>query len=447
MVGRRTRIALAAAVWGVPSMAVAAPNDGYAMSDDAALMGGAVLASGRDVASGWYNPALLTSTRRLRADVSASAYGIRWVRVPRSMQLQGPTEQRNERMRSREFLVVPTAFSLGSEVSDRVSIGFGFFTSRFSEPLMIARTGGRYADAFSAEIRRSDVQRRYHTGPMVGFRVHEDLDLGLALYGTYDKSAISQRVFVEHEGELGRSTLLVDADTTVRSYGMQGALGLRGRLGEWVHAAASVRTPTVVVFQRVEGSDVEIESTTDRAGDTMMDTRFEGFPVQRRPTRIATWTAATGLAVGQGRWRVGLDAEATPAHYPDNPAIGKAAHWNVRLGMRWRFSPRWSMGGGLFTDRNDTSSTTFGSLRVNLWGGSLGVRLRTPVKLDDDERARRISFQTTVAVRYAAGRGEAGGFAAIYSDEGISPQRVEDDRTVGASMHLLTVHVGSGLVF
>ncbi len=442
----RTSFALAAFL-GLPSAALGAPDNGFSMSDDAALMGGAVVASGRDVASSWYNPALLTHNDRLRADVSAAAYGVRWIRARRGLQLRDENEQQTEAIRSREFLVVPTAFALGSAVSERVSVGFGFFTPRFAEPTVIVRAGGTASDAFAAELRRSGIQRRYYTGPIFGFRVNEDLDLGLALYGVYDKSAASQRVFIEHDSEAGKSSILDDSDTTVRSYGVQASVGLRGWLSEWVSAGASLRTPTVVMFQRVEGSGVTIESQTDPDGAATTMSDFEGFPVQRRPTRISTWSVASGVSVGRRRWRLGLDAEASPASYRSNPTIGRAAHWNLRLGIRWRLSDRWSVGGGLFTDRNDSRATSFGSVRINLVGAALGVRLRTPVKLDDDERVTRIAFQTTVGARYSVGRGEAGGVVAEYGGAGIAPDRLDFSRSVDATMHLLTVHVGSGLIF
>lgn len=442
----RTSLALAVLL-GLPSVALAAPDNGFSMSDDAALMGGAVVASGRDVASSWYNPALLTHNDRLRADVSAAAYGVRWIRAQRGLQLRDENEAQTAGIRSREFLVVPTAFALGSAVSERVSLGFGFFTPRFAEPTIIVRAGNAAGEAFAAELRRSGIQRRYHAGPIFGLRVHEDLDLGLALYGVYDKSAVSQRVFVEHASDAGQSTILSDSEDTVRSYGIQGSFGLRGWLSEWVSAGASVRTPTLVMFQRVEGSSVTVESEMDPEGATRTTSDFDGFPVQRRPTRISTWSVASGVSVGRPRWRLGLDAEASPAHYRSNPTIGRAAHWNVRLGLRWKLDKRWSVGGGVFTDRNDSRSTSFGSVRINLVGVALGVRLRTPVKLDDDERATRIAFQTTVGVRYSGGRGKAGGVRGDYAGDGISPETLEFGSSVDASMHLLTVHVGSGLVF
>ena len=433
-------------VLACPRPTRAAPDDGFALSDDAALMGGAVVASGRDVASSWYNPALLTHNDRLRADVSATAYGLRFIRAPRGLQLTDDDRRRVSPIRGREFLVVPTAFAIGSAVGSRVSLGFGFFTSRFSEPSLVVRGGIDASDPFAAEVRRSGVNRRYHAGPLLGIRVNPDFDIGFALYGVYDKSSDSQRVFLERSDDGGRSTILSDADTNVRSYGLQGAFGLKGNLSKRVSAGASVFTPAVVMFQRVEGSSATLESVTDASGVSTSTSDFEGYPIQRWPTRVSTWKVASGVAIGERRWKVGLDAEASPPHGPNFGPLGRTAHWNVRMGFRMGANRRWSFGGGVFTDRNDSRATSIGSVRVDLYGIAAGVRLRTPVRLGKRERENEIAFRTTVGVSYAGGRGRASGFEAVYGGD-VAPLRIDYGTSVGATMHLLTVYVGSGLAF
>lgn len=423
--------------------ASAAPDDGFALSDDAAIMAGAVVASGRDVASVWYNPALLTHNDRLRADVSATAYGARFVRAPRGLQLRTATGDRTAALRGREFLVVPSAFALGSAVTERVSLGFGFFTSRLSEPTLVVRDQVRGSDRITAEVRQAATTRRYHAGPVLGFRINPDFDLGLAVYGVYDRASDARRVFLERTNDDGQTSLLSDDETNVRSYGLQAAFGLKGNLTDMVSAGASVRTPALAVFQRIEGSSASLETNVGSDGTTDVRSDYEGFPIQRRPTHVSTWTVASGLAIGKRRWKLGIDAEASPQHGPRNAPVGQSARWNVRVGLRWRLKRRWSLGGGLFTDRNDNRATSVGNLRVDLYGLAAGVRLRTPVRLGRRERANRISFRTTVGVRYAGGRGRAGGFEARLDD------RIETnaETTVAASMHLLTVYVGSGLSF
>ena len=60
------------------------------------------------------------------------------------------------------------------------------------------------------------------------------------------------------------------------------------------------------------------------------------------------------------------------------------------------------------------------------------------------ERENKIAFRTTVGVRYAGGRGRAGGFEARFDETGI---QTNDETSVPANMHLVTVYVGSGLSF
>ncbi len=432
------------AVTTMARSASAAPDDGFALSDDAAIMAGAVVASGRDVASVWYNPALLTHNDRLRADVSATAYGLRFVRAQRGLQLHTESGDRHAALRGREFLVVPAAFALGSALTSRVSLGFGFFTSRLSEPALVVRDQLRGSDRITTEVRQAATTRRYHAGPVLGIRINPDFDLGLALYGVYDRSSDARRIFVERTNDDSQTVLLSDNETNVRSYGLQAAFGLKGNLTEMVSAGASVRTPALAVFQRIEGSSTSLATIVDAEGGADVRSDYEAFPIQRRPTRVSTWTVASGLAIGRRRWKLGLDAEASPQHGPANVPVGQAARWNLRAGLRWRLTQRWSMGGGVFTDRNDNRETSFGNLRVDLYGVAAGVRLRTPVTLGKRERENKIAFRTTVGVRYAGGRGRASGFEARFDDTGL---RTNTEASVPANMHLLTVYVGSGLSF
>lgn len=414
------------------------------MSDDAALMAGAVAASGRDVASVWYNPALLTHNSRLRADVSATAYGVRFVRIPRGLHLQTRSRAEAAAFRGRDFIVVPSAFAVGSAVTEHVSLGFGFFTSRFSDPTLVARAELRGFDTVTAEVRHSSFTRRYHAGPVLGVRINPDLDLGLALYGVYDRVSASERVFLEREAEGAQTTLLSADESNVRSYGLQAAFGLKGNLGDMLSAAASVRTPVVPFFQRIEGSAASLQTTTTAEGLTDAFSDYEGFPVQRRPSRVSTWTVATGLAIGPRRWKVGLDAEASPRQ-DGVTSLGQSARWNVRAGMRWRLAQRWTLGGGVFTDRNDNRQSSAGSLRVDLYGVAAGVRYRTLVTLGRREREDRIAFRTTVGVRYAGGRGRGSGFEADLLEGATIDTNA--GASVPADLHLLSVYVGSGLAF
>lgn len=448
-------LAAALATACVPAVAWSAPGDGYAMSDDAALMGGAVIATGRDAASAWYNPALLAANRRTRADVSATAYGLRWLNVPRGIAENVGGRSRSTKVSGRELLVVPAAFAAATSLRKNLSIGLAFFSSHWGETSLAARSFGSNDAAgytFFEDVRVNVIRKRYHAGPMIGWKVVRGFEIGVSLLGIYDKEARSVQSFIGADANDSPAsvTRFRESDSLVRSFGGEAVLGLRGRLGRLVRAGAVLRTPGVVIVQLVEGSETALDANTNSAGVTMASRDLDTAPVRPSPALVSTWEVSTGLGVGDATWRVGLDATAAPALEPDDATIGRAGVWNVRLGARYKVASKWTVGAGVFTDRNSEARRVLGASRVNLTGGSVGVQFRSPVRLHRKERARRLAFRTTVAVRYAGGRGEAGGLAVTYpaaapSDE-PSEVRVEEVATE-ATMHLLTVHLGSGLVF
>jgi hypothetical protein len=80
-------------------------------------------------------------------------------------------------------------------------------------------------------------------------------------------------------------------------------------------------------------------------------------------------------------------------------------------------------------------------------GGSVAVRYRQPIRLGRRERARRIVFATTVAVRYAYGIGSSGTLRVSYRASGPQNVTVDTHERTGATQHLLTLHVGTGMSF
>lgn len=445
-----------AGAWCIAGMlftgrASASPDDGFALSDDAALMG-AVIASGRDAASAWYNPALLGSNRRNRMDVSATAYGLRRTRARSGVVELVGSEHRALEAVDQQLVVVPAAFAVATAVRHNVTLGFGFFTSKWYEPDV--RVDGRGLNlageyTYMQQVRVLGVSRRHHAGPMIGWSPVPSFQVGLNVLGIYDKQERVGRVFADasaFEGVEG-TTWAANADTELRSFGGQIALGVRGLLGRWVQAGAVVRTPGVALHQVVSGSETLFVSAVDASGEAENRAELRTEPVRQRPGPLAPWTVGSGVSVGNEQWRVGIDAEASAALRDPNDELRRRPVWNVRLGGRYRLSRRWTLGASAFTDRSAVATLGFSEADIDLWGASLGVQFLSPVRLARSEPARRLAFRTTVAARYAGGVGDFGQLRMHYPDTGARDFAISLDDRTRATMHFVTVYVGTGLLF
>src|SRR5687767_456014 len=83
--------------------------DPYFFGDDAALASGAVVASGRDSGSLWYNPAGFGGLRRGTLSGSASTFGVRIRKIPGALGVILAGERRAVDLSSVDVISVPNA--------------------------------------------------------------------------------------------------------------------------------------------------------------------------------------------------------------------------------------------------------------------------------------------------------------------------------------------------
>lgn len=141
------------------------------------------------------------------------------------------------------------------------------------------------------------------------------------------------------------------------------------------------------------------------------------------------------------RWKaleLALDGDLQTGRSNEALSLTHAPIWNARVGARYAFNERLSAGLGFFTDRSVGSARE--GLDLDFYGVAGGLHYVKVGRLAATESQDRLSFSTTLGLRYAYGSGEAEGLAV---PETIARGSALDPRTVGASAHELTLHVGS----
>jgi hypothetical protein len=113
----------------VDSSAMAGNEDSFLFGDQAVLVGGAVVATTRNTASIWYNPAGLALNDRGRIELSGTAFTLRDRPITSGLVLDLPSGEATERISSERVFVVPAALAVARELDRGLSIGAELFPS------------------------------------------------------------------------------------------------------------------------------------------------------------------------------------------------------------------------------------------------------------------------------------------------------------------------------
>src|ERR1041385_3900288 len=113
----------------VCEFAHAGNEDSFLYGDQAALVGGAVVATSRNTASIWYNPAGLALNERGRIELSGTAFPLRYRPIGDGLVSDLPGGAAARTIPSRRVYVVPPALAVARELSPGLSIGAGIFVT------------------------------------------------------------------------------------------------------------------------------------------------------------------------------------------------------------------------------------------------------------------------------------------------------------------------------
>lgn len=436
-------------------LAHAAPDDGFAVSNDAALRGGTAVVLGRDAASVWYNPAAAATVERVRIEASLSVYGLRHTRAPQAVAAHVGEERRTEPGRETHVVVVPSSIAFGFEFPEqKLGLVVAVHNTRYADVEARASISGRNEAAgyaFEQSFNTLALRRRYHMGATLGWEPHPRFRVGFTLGGMFDKNLQFTRLAVLAESDEGPSQFsgVADLDAASRVVGGEAALGIESQITEHLYLGASLRSPAVAVWRKFDGGETVAVTAIDGAGIGATQTLLDRGINRNAPRWITPWRVAIGVAWKFDRGLVELDVDGTTGRRDVGQLWRQRPTFNVSLGGSHQVGKRWELGGGIFTDRTTSlRGSVYPDVVVDRWGGSFATRLRTPVRLAHTERAETLVFETTVALRYAVGVGTAGRFVARYPDSGAQDVSIDTGGTdTRAWQHLVALHVGTGLRF
>jgi hypothetical protein len=437
------------------ALSVAAPNrvragndDGILLGNDAALTSGAVVASVSDGSALWYNPAGMSRARRDSVDVGASAFELRSYAIP--VMLSADDGSRGGATFT-EFLSIPSALTYVRRFRERLVGGLAIFTSQQSDATL--RTS---ITPYNAE---SDVRFRYqslfstqgaiyHLALGIGYELLPKLHVGASLFGDYGS-------FVESSRES------FDASTggTVFALGVQASLveesvlGFHARFGAIYQATddlsigLSVETPAAYFFRAAHATAIASSAVLSELAIDAPALTAESLDQKTREVELGLYDPVrvrlgTSLRVASGRMAIEADVQSRVRDQAIE--VDREFVWNMRVGGRFPLTEQLDLGAGFFTDRSAERSDEVGAGGVDFYGGTFGGEYQSVRGVSVDAEGNQnsgLTFATTLALRYAYGRGKVAGQHIALRDG--------DSETVAQSIrvHELTLHIGSGLYF
>lgn len=442
-------------VFGVLMGIVAGPvwagnDNGILLGNQAAMTGGAVVATVVDGSAIWYNPAGLARVEVATVDATASAFVLRTFSIPVGLVERGASG-RTASGSFRELVSVPSLLSFVRPLGERLKLGLGLFTEQFSD--LRLRTTLDVAGDPSVRWGLSVTQdaETYFGGVALAWQATPTLHVGASvLVGYRDVAAATQFSGGELTDAGGNRTEDFVSEAlwlATTSVGVQVLTGIQWQPLERFRLGITVGSPVYQVYTSAR-TLTNVAQSVPPAGSSNAAQTFTLEPADQ--TEVAWRTALpsvyrVALAYGTPTFWVSVGGDYRPAN-EDNAGPERDAVVNGQVGGRWQVTERWGLGAGLFTDRSaQPRPLSFGSGRIDFYGGTVGTEYRSELSVVDATTQKPLTFSTTLALRYAYGSGEFGAFELPTIDrvgsDGVTP------RDTALTSHEVTLHIGTALFF
>jgi hypothetical protein len=424
------------------AVARAGNDDGVLLGNEAAMTGGAVGAISSDGTGAWYNPASVAGTERNSVDLSGSATVLRIAETPSL--IMSSVSGRSADGGYFELIGIPSAFALSRRIDCQWTISLGIWVPALTSHTDRVSLDDPFVDYTARwQFVQQESSQSYYAGITLAAEVLPNLRFGVTLYGLYRSTSLTTQFFGGIVDTSGAASLIrgLSQISSLQSAGIELGLGFQWEPVPGLHFGLSVRSPGLQL-----GSLYRATSTTvfaDGGGITFTPGISDSFAPNVglvTPTRVRL-----SAAYRFDRAWIGIDADFQ--HELSVPELSIERRWifNLRVGGRYWLEENISIGAGFFSDVSPfREPAIFGQTHVDFFGGALGFELHTPHRLGQGESADTIVFSQTFALRYAAGVGSIGG---LSFDPSVAGENAASLTTTGTTIHELSLHIGSALLF
>lgn len=445
---------------GSVQVARAGNDETYFMSAEAALVGGAVVATSDDVGAIWYNPAGLGGVARQQLDLSLSVVALHIRTIPEGIQTDFGDETRASTIDGSRIDVISPSTAYVRQLGG-LNWGLGVYKSRDD---LIRVTGGaeqRTADTYKfIQVELFSQHERYHYGIAFGAELSPSLRLGASLFGVYDHRELVGDAGLgdisEVVGSGSNLALQIEEQEFTDRYGVEAKLGAQLMLAQdRLRLGLVLASPVILIHESVRATALSTIAAIDGAtGEGGVVSQYEA--TVRKPAKsgfMAPARLTVGVGVAYPSFRLGVEGDYAHALRSMKSAyrgevqyeVDRRAVFNLRAGGAMPITDKAEIGLGLFTDRSAERADDFAEFDVDFYGATAGVSYETDVSLAPTERAPHISMRTTISLRYALGLGSTSQVRASIDyprDFGVEQADAEKLR-----FHELYLQIGSAFEF